>query len=214
MGIFRRTRTVSAGSGRFHCPACHEDREYELAVTVRQPALLGLPLGRATETARKVVCRECGTRFDPEILFGEAERFAHRVEAALRQGLRGLIVRMVVEDGRIAPEERAVLARVYEELLASPLDPEELDAELEAAEADRRAAGEFAQDMAPFLDPAEKATVLRAALRVAKADRDYHPRERHLLAEIGAGLEMAPESIRTVLAEGEDPGRAPADETG
>lgn len=204
--MFRKTRTVSAGSGRFHCPGCHEDREYELAVTIEQPAFLGVTLGTGKETARNVVCRACGTRFDPEILFSDAERFAHRVEAALRQGLRGLIVRMVVEDGRIAPEERAVVARVYEELLGSPLSEEELDAEIEAAEKDRRAAGEFANDMAAFLDPAEKATVLRAALRVAKADHDYDPSERHLLAEIGAGLEMAPESIRTVLGEGQDPG--------
>ena len=201
MGTFRKTRTVSAGSGRFHCPRCHEDREYELSVTVDQPAFFGIALGPGKETARKVVCRECMTRFDPEILFSDAERFAHRVEAALRQGLRGLIVRMVLEDGRIAPEERAVVARVYEELLGSPLSDDALDAEIEAAEKDRRVAGEFAQDMAGFLDPAEKATVLRAAFRVAKADRDYDPRERHLLAEIGAGLEMSPESIRAVLGE-------------
>lgn len=195
--------TESAGAGSFHCPSCHEERRYELVIERHQRRFLGIPLGRAREVGRRVVCQHCGIRFGPDILFGDDERFAHRVESALRQGLRGLVVRMVLEDGRVAPEERAVLARVYEELLGHPLADDDLDAEIEAAAADRRAAEEFALDIASFLSPGDKATVLRAALRVAKADRDYHPSERHLLAEIGAGLDMEPDAIRRVVEGGE-----------
>ncbi|MFO7893644.1 MAG: hypothetical protein R6U63_07920 [Longimicrobiales bacterium] len=37
--------------------------------------------------------------------------------------------------------------------------------------------------------------------RVAVADRDYDPSERHLLAEIGARLDMSAAATRAVLAE-------------
>ncbi len=167
--------------------------------------MLGVPLGRLRERGRRVVCRECGTRFAPDILFGDEERFAHRVEAALRQGLRGLIVRMVLQDGRVAPQERVVLARVHRELLGEPLDDDALDAEVRAAREDGRPAGEFAGDIAGYLADAEKATVLRAARRVAMADREYAPSERHLLAEIGAGLDMSTDAIRAVLEGPEGP---------
>lgn len=169
--------------------------------------MLGIPISRLRERGRRVVCQSCGTRFAPDILFDDAERFAHRVEAALRQGLRGLIVRMVLQDGRVAPQERVVLARVYRELLGEPLDDDALEAEIRAAEADGRAAGDFARGIAEYLDEAEKATVLRAARQVALADRDYASSERLLLAEIGAGLDMTAEAIRAVL-EGPEEGEA------
>jgi len=107
VGLLLKTYTRSAGTGRFHCPSCHEDREYELVTRLEQARILGVPLGPVRETGRRVVCRSCGTRFGADILFGDSERYAHRVEAALRQGLRGLIVRMVLEDGRVVTVPRA-----------------------------------------------------------------------------------------------------------
>ena len=191
------TRVV--GDGDFHCPSCHSQRRYELVIERTRKRVLGLAIGPRKDGPRRVVCSECGTRFRPDILFGEEERVAQRIGATLRQGLRGLIVRMVLEDGRVAPEEERVLRGVYEELLAQELDGEALSAEIEAASRDRRTAEEWAQDLAPLLSDDEKATVLRAALRVARADQDYDPRERELLIQIGAGLELSADTVRDIL---------------
>lgn len=146
-----------------------------------------------------VRCGSCGRDHGLDILYGDEERFARRVEAALREGLRGLIVRMVVEDGKVELEERAILNRVHEDLLGRRLEEEELDAEIAAAATDPRPAADYARGIAGYLDSDGRALVLRAALRVAASDGELHPAERNLMAEIGAGLDMEPHEIAGVM---------------
>ncbi len=120
--------------------------------------------------------------------------------AALRRGLRGLIIGMALLDGRVGPEERAVAAGVYEELLGQRLDDEALDAAVRAVAQDARSAADHARDLAGYLSDEHKALALLAALHVARADGDADPGEERLLHEIGMGLGMSPDAIREVLS--------------
>lgn len=89
----RRKVALLAETGEFPCPACGEDRDYELVVTYESYGFLErfLPGSRGDVVEILVSCKTCGRRFPDEVrnrtLF--RDRDAEReVVKRLRQNLK------------------------------------------------------------------------------------------------------------------------------
>lgn len=126
-----------------------------------------------------------------EFLPVEEQRTALRTLATLRRGTFRLLVLMALQDGGVR-EERAAVAQTYLDLLGQAVNDDRFDAEVVAVSRDTRRAGDFARELAPHANDAQKAVVLRGWRGVADADGDFSSGERELLTEIGIGWECRP----------------------
>lgn len=121
-----------------------------------------------------------------------AEEYAQAVQLAM--------IRVMLADGSVDPQEVRRIAEVYHELTGAEVSAEVIQAKATLALSGGRDLGAALSELAPHLSDEGKATVLESALRIAVADGAFEASERALLEEIAAALGVSETQMREAVA--------------
>jgi hypothetical protein len=184
-----RDRLCTIGSGRFRCPHCGVDRDYELRGARRWFTLFFLPivpLGAARPLG--VRCASCGASFAPSVLdLPTTDVLRDQYGVAFRR-CAAAVLRAGDPSSAVA---RAFLVDEYRELLGEggELTDDVLDADLADADASQLAV--YASPVAGRLDARQAERFFAACAQVALADGPLSADERDALRNLGESLNLS-----------------------
>lgn len=184
------------GRGRFFCPQCAEERDFERVVVRRALRLFSvpiLPLGRYGEF---VECGECRSTFRPEVL-----AYRGAAPAEYHDVMKRVLAVMVVSDGTVRGSEVETVRRVFEAITGITLGRDEIRRSLDAVmESPTTVARVLAQAMG-YLNDYGKEQILRACALVSSADGHVHEKEVEMMHRLGGVLRMDRDRVDALLRE-------------
>jgi tellurite resistance protein len=122
-----------------------------------------------------------------------AEEYAQAVQLAM--------IRVMLADGAVDPEEVRRIAEVYHELTGAEVSVDVIQAKATLALSGGRDLSAALTELAPHLSDEGKATVLKSAVTIAIADGRLEATERAVLDEIAGALGMSESQMRETVAE-------------
>jgi tellurite resistance protein len=197
LGVVPVTRTV--GRGEFLCPECQLRGPYAHRRVEQSFAIFFISVLPLDELGEYLECQRCGGTFGTGALDHSPQ--GRPASAEFRPAVLGIMLLMMLEDGRIEESEKAMIQELNQRLVGRALSADSLQAHLDQVARSGRSAVDYAREVAPRLNELGKELVLKAAFSVAVADGTLHASERALLERIGRALCMSPSHIRGVLDE-------------
>jgi zinc-ribbon family len=173
------------GTGRFACPNCGGDRDYEHRTARRFFTLFFIPVIPLDKVGEVVRCQSCRVRFDPSVL---AAPTSAQLASTLPAGMRAVAAVMLRAGGTAEAAVGAALAAVRS-AGAQGYDLAHLQADVERP-AD--AAVEPVRALAAHLTLDARERYLADAARIGLADGALTPTEREALGWLASTLGLTP----------------------
>jgi zinc-ribbon family/Tellurite resistance protein TerB len=171
------------GTGRFHCPNCGGDRNYQHKRLRRFFTLFFLPVIPLGTVGEVVTCQTCRKRFDPAVL---RRPTATQMASALPAGMRVLAAVVLRAGGATAAATHAAVDAVRR-AGAPEYGIAELTTDLQLP---IEAAVGPLQALAAHLVPEARERYLSEAVRIALADGPLKPQERDSIVWLAGHLGM------------------------
>lgn len=181
------------GTGRFACPNCGGDREYEHRTARRFFTLFFVPLIPLDKVGEVVRCQTCRVRFDPVVL---RRPTSAQLASALPAGMRAAAAVVLRAGGMSEPAARATIEAVRAAGMPG-YDLQGLQADLSAPV---EAAAEALRTLAAHVVPEACERYLASAVRIGLADGPLTPAEREGLNWVASNLGMTPAHAHGVIS--------------
>ena len=191
------TRTQSHGD--FHCPRCAITVNYLRKQVTRWFTLYFIPVFPREMVADFVECQKCQGAFTAETLTYDPETERERFEAAYLNGMKRVMVQMMMADGQIAPAEKQLLRGMYKSLANQDLTDEAIDKEVQSLRSARGDILGYLRQLGASLNESGKMQVLRAAHMVATADGTLELNEGQLLVNMAGALGVSQQQFNAVF---------------
>jgi len=201
-GTKLRARAIAVGE--FFCPNCGVDRNYVLQQIRRWFTLFFLPvvpMGKVL--GDQVKCSTCGTCFRPEVL--SAPTSAVFTET-LRGAMRVAAIAMLSAGDRANPAARNAAIDAARKSGAENYDDSWLEHDLVAL--DPSTLGEYLEPLSKGLSAQGKEGFVEQIVRIGLADGALNGGEAHVLAVLGAALDLSAAHVRGItvtVADGPHP---------
>lgn len=204
IGSIRMTRDT----GTFECLDCQRSTEYRLRakrnfITVYFIPVIPLHWESGDE---EVQCTVCKSKYPAGILDGtwpieHPDSIQESFNFMIR---RFALVPMLVSNGIVQQSDLERLSGLCWQSYGGPVDPEQLDAEIQHVQtqgvADSMEALAVVKDT---LDQSQKREMVKAAWRMGVMDGPLEPHEWKILADLGESLGMSAKSIDDAIVEAE-----------
>ncbi len=194
--------TINRGGGTFYCPACLDEQPYKKCGVIRFLALAGIPILPVGRFGDYIECESCRTSYDDRVLDFEPIEGKARYEYQYEHAIKRVLVLMMLADGVVDPTEVATICDVFRRVTERALSEAEVQAEVDAANADGYDVETYTRGLLGRLNQKGKDTIIRAAFMVAAADGEFQDGERALLGRLGQALQIAPKYLEEVMAAG------------
>lgn len=192
-GFRARYRTLSMGT--FYCPHEGGDRSYHHQEARKWFTFFWIPIIPLSVLGEFVECASCGRTYDEVVLTMPTTGM---MMDNLANAMRHAVVSIIVADGVVDDDEKAVALDVMQEFSDTPYLEYDLDRDLETLNP-THLADEF-RKVAGMLNDHGKELLLGACLKIAAADGSIHPSERAELVTAGIALGMSAAHIKGVLS--------------
>lgn len=192
--------TRTADRGRFFCPRCGSEQDYEHKRVRRFFTLFFIPLIPLDRVGEYVECESCKGTFEPRVLSFDPGEELRSVEAEFQKATRELLVLMLLADGRIESSEVRMICDIYPRVTGTEITEDAVQGEvfrLSDLEPD------VPTLMAPYrgvLNDEGREAVVKAALLVALADGEMDRSEARLLDQVAEALGMTSAHYEGVLS--------------
>ena len=173
-------------SGEFYCPQCSRTQSYDRYKVRRWFTLYFIPLIPLKSAGVYLECQGCLGTFETDALNHGPEHYeaeSRKFEAEFQKAMKGTMILTLLADGRIEPEELALIRDVYGQLTGENYVQETLMDDVQRFAATKTPIKGYLADIGGRLNDGGKAMVYKAAVLVAKADGEIAPEEdAHLKA--------------------------------
>ena len=181
------------GKGRFACPKCGGDRDYEHRVARRFFTLFFLPVIPLNKVGEVVQCQTCRVRFDPAVL---RRPTSVQLSDALPVAMRAAAA-VVLRAGGASDAAVWAAVNAVREAGAPQFDTAHLQGDLGQPV---EAAAQPLQALAEQVTLEARERYLANAVRIGLADGPLTPAERDAIAWVAANLGMTPAHALGVIA--------------
>lgn len=186
-----------AGTGRFRCPHCGEDRGFTRTRVQHRLTILGRAMARLWGTAEYVTCDRCGHAYPADV--AAAGSVPGDVLAEDESALLGIIAAMVVSDTAIRTSEKEACPEVIRRYTGRTLSASGVDDLLRSS---RRRWGDPVLRLVRLrclIPESVKRRIVEAAYHVCAADGELHREESRFLDRIADALDLSPRQMREAL---------------
>jgi uncharacterized tellurite resistance protein B-like protein len=184
--------------GAFHCPECGVKALYHWKRVRNWGQLYWIPILPGEILGEYVECQACRNTFRPGVLeYSDPEEGRRAFRASYQDGIKRVMVGMMLADGQADDAEFHLLQRIFLEIAGRELDGAELDAAVRAA-ADGEDLITALRKLEGDLNDQGKIAVYKAAYMVASADGALERPESELLLRIGTALRLSLHQMQEV----------------
>lgn len=194
-------RCEAAGTGRFRCPHCGEERGFRRTTMHRRVTVMGRPLIRLGAVEEYVTCDRCGHAYTADRADGPPpDPIEDDGMAEDQYALLAIVAAVIFSDSTVRTAEKEAASHVIRRFTGRQVEPADVDDLL------RRARKRWGDPMArlarlPCLVPEPvRHQIVEAAYHVCTADAELHHRESLFLNRIGEALELGPRAVRRAIA--------------
>lgn len=185
-------------AGRFHCPSCGADAEYELVRAQRHGHVYWIPLFRMGDPVDYVECRRCNGAFDPAVLTRQPlDRNAFI--AAFSMAALAAMTAAASADGPISDGERDAICSSLEMVTGVALAPDEVR-RMEAMADPLVTAEGLLAELEPMLTPTGKEAIVTSMLVTAAADGALPPASGNAVSRIAGAMQVSPAHLSGIVA--------------
>lgn len=192
--------TSTVRNGKFHCPNCAGERNYQLKKVRRFFTLYFIPLIPMGTISEYVQCLACNGAFNDVVLQydpkAEQEAFTAQYHLVLRQ----VLTRTMLIDGPGQPSEIERIREFYSKTAGSPIPEKEFNEDLASSDEGRFDVGSI-ERIAVRLNETGKENLVKGAVLVAVADGNMNDKEQTFLTLIAEKLEISSAHLRGIIAE-------------
>ena len=200
MNLFStRSVTISASTGAFRCPEC-TGSEYRIQRVRRFFTLSVMPVVPLGLLGEYVECQLCKGTFDPAILDHSHESEHRRFEAAFAEGIKRVMVLMMLADKRVEEAEIKAIIDVFGKVTGRTLTKQDVKREILIARSKGEDLDQYLEGLLGRINNDGKELVVKSAYLIAQADGHIDPTELALLQQIGLTLEMSSAHVDDVVA--------------
>jgi hypothetical protein len=192
-------------TGRFYCPRCQRERDYELRQHQEWGTIWWVPVVPLEKSERYAQCASCGSTYPEAALRHDRETAQQQFDAQraqerdLSQMLCEVMAMMAGEKHSVSPQLCGLIANAIRRLLRIEVLEYEILAAIAAAPDEPEAVLRNVERQAASLTDRGRDIVLRAA--VVAAPKPLTESSGALAVEIGRRLGMKPEAAYATLAE-------------
>lgn len=195
--------TSTLKEGTFSCPQCESNQAYRHRQVRKFFTLYFIPLIPLDTAGDYVECQRCKGTFVSRVLRqgNENEKFMALYETAMRHTM----IKMMLADGVIEEEEKAIVLQIINKFGKNDLTMEQLDNLIKDIQRDNRAVDHYLKQIASSLNEHGKETIIKCAIQVACADNNFDDSEKELIMDMSKALEMSPSHLKGIFTEMFDP---------
>lgn len=185
-------------AGRFHCPSCGADADYELVRAQRHGHVYWIPLFRMGDPVEYVECRRCSGAFDPAVLTRQPlDRGAFI--AAYGMAAIAAMSAAARADGPLSDGEFDAMCRSLEHVTGVALAPDEVRRMAGMADPMDTAEGLLAE-LEPMLSPTGKEAIVTSMLVTAAADGVLPPESGAAVGRIAGAMQVSSAHLNGIVA--------------
>ena len=185
-------------AGRFHCPSCGADAEYELVSAQRHGHVYWIPLFRMGDPVEYVECRRCSGAFDPAVLTRQPlDRGAFM--AAFGTAAVAAMSAAAGADGPISQAELGAMRAALERVTGVVLSADEVGSMAAVGDPLGTAEGLLAE-LEPMLSPDGKEAIVTSMLVTAGADGALTPESGAAIARVATAMRVSPAHLNGIAA--------------
>jgi uncharacterized tellurite resistance protein B-like protein len=185
-------------AGRFHCPSCGADADYELVSAQRHGHVYWIPLFRMGDPVEYVECRRCGGAFDPVVLTRQPlDRGAF--VAAFGTAAVAAMSAAAGADGPISDAELSAMRAALERVTGVALSADEVG-RMAAVDDPLGTAEGLLAELEPMLSSTGKEAIVTSMLVTAAADGALTPESGAALSRIAGAMQVSPAHLSGIVA--------------
>lgn len=192
--------TTTPEKGDFYCPSCNSKQPYGLKRVRRFFTLYFIPIIPLDKMGEYVECGSCKDTYKLEVLDFNPAADTLDIEAEYHSAIKKVMIHMLLSDGKIDDSEVEMARTIYAKIAGKEIDQASLREEIGIVEKNREDLSVYLSRLQGCLNDEGKEMVLKAALFVALADKEFQQEEQDLLAQIGADLGMTKAHMQGVVA--------------
>lgn len=197
--------TTTPERGKFYCPRCNSNQNYNLKRVRRFFTLYFIPVIPLDKLGEYVECPRCQGTYNVEVLDYDPSSASMRLEALFFVAVKQVMIGMLLADGEIDDAEVAMLQSHYQLLTGTHITEDDLREEIAVIRAGGQSTTDLVGRLAPQLNDSGKETVIRAAYAIASADGTFDQSEQFLLAQIGKALGLTRAHLTGIMQDLQNP---------
>ena len=187
--------------GRFHCPQCGGEEEYERVRAQRHAGAHVVPFGRRGEAVDYVECRRCRGAFEPGVLTQPPTR-RDAFSVAFGDALMAAMTAVARADGPVSEHELAAMRASMTALSGVVLTLDDARRIVDSDGGDDVATAERQlEHLEPLLSARGKEAIVASVLETARADGSPTPEVSAAVRRIASAMRTAPPRFEEVSAE-------------
>lgn len=199
-----RGLTSKKDHGLFYCPSCDascSSRTHKVRKWFTLYFIPVLPLGLVGEY---VECSGCNNTFGVESAYRtKVEYNVHQLEvrAEYENGIRNIMILLMLGDGQIDKLEMRTIQDIYSNLTGEQYETTSLENDIREVQAQGQTVADYAKKLNGLLNGKGKSMVIEAAIKVAFADGSLDKKEEKLIYRLAKELDYSKSSIKQYIAE-------------
>ena len=193
--------TSSKAKGKFFCPSCQSESDYNHKQVKRFGTLYFIPLLPMDDLGDYVECQKCKNTYNQQVLDYNPEKDTEIFQAEYENAIKKLMILMLLADGEIDENEINSVITIYEKITNTVLSREELIREIDNLKDKNHDVIDFTGSLRGQLNDHGKETIIKVAYLIAYADGEFHESEQDLLLKIAESLDFSKAHLTAVLKE-------------
>ena len=196
-----RARTFTTNEGDFFCPECDDYKAFKAKKVKRYFTLYFIPLFPTSDLGEYIECCECKSTFKENVLENDPKAREQKIRGLYFSASRDIMISIAIADGKIEKSEIDQIINSFEEISQVRLERGELLDAINNIKIQNYSVSKIAEAVAPYLNDQGKEAVLRAAIKISKADGIIHDEELKLLHSLSDYLLLPKAYANGVFAE-------------
>jgi uncharacterized tellurite resistance protein B-like protein len=152
-----------------------------------------------------VECSGCHNTYDPTMTFRTRDEYGSsqlEIRAEYQNGVRNIMILLMLADGAIDDSEMRVIQDIYSEVAGEDYPRSALEEDIQRVRSQSENMIDYAKRINGLLNGQGKNLVIRAAISVALADGRLDKKEEKMIYRLGKELEFGKSAIKEYLSAG------------
>lgn len=195
--------TYNKEQGHFYCPTCKATVPFKHKRVRRFFTLYFIPVIPLDLLGEYIECQNCRNTFKDSVLQynpQDAQNAEREFEAEFHQGVKRVMLEMVLADGVVDDDEVERVIQVYKKIAGDTLSEEKVRSEIEQVKNENTSIEEYLKNLGGSLNDNGKELIIKAAFLIAAADGEFHEDEKLLLGRLASALDMTPAHFNGVIS--------------
>ena len=196
-------RAIKIDTGKFNCPSCKVEKEYEKKYVQDWFTLYFIPVFPiGSKKNEHIECTECKDIYHLDVINYQPAPDASDIESEYEKALKNILCLMILADEEVDTAEIKMVSNIFQNLTKNKKFSEnQINKIIKNIKQENLTVEDYLKKVCPYLNDGHRELIIKAMYLVAGADGHLDDKESELLMQTAAVLEMTSAHVKGVLSE-------------